>query len=283
MTYENIKLKQDNDDGNGSKVVSVINPFMKPFVEELALKYPQWIFQEERTDYKWDKGVKVGFCANSFKVIDKREELGEIFLDRNSNGNVYGVNNFRVSKQRERGYGTKTIHLKKAIKHVDKFFGKKNMTEKVEEAKQIAVQVIYQVNNGYNNTVNFKWNALGDTAKEFLVTKYWQEFSELVIKNQKHTTYLVDFPKAFEEAKASSEIYDAMRNNTNYLVYVDGLSYAIHREKEPMQIKASEELPAFIKRSVGMLKLIEDNQIISGVGLRVNANTFVVLEQQEGV
>ena len=50
MTYENIKLKQDNDDGAGNKVVSVIDPFMQPFVEELALKYPQWVFQEERTD-----------------------------------------------------------------------------------------------------------------------------------------------------------------------------------------------------------------------------------------
>ena len=285
MTYENIKLKQDNDDSAGNKVVSVINPFMKPFVEELALKYPQWTFQEERTNYKWDivdgRSVKVNFSAESFKVIDKREELGEIFLDRNSNGDVYGVNNFRVSAQRERGYGTKTIHLKKAIKHVDKFFGKKNLQEKVDEAKQVANQCIHHVNNGFSNTVSWKWNVIGDVAKQFLVSKYWEEFSQILLANQKLAEHANTFPKAFEEAQASNEVYDAMRSNTAYLVYVDGLSYAIHRDKEPTQIKASEELPAFIRQSVGMLKLVEDKQIIGGVGLRVSADTFIVLEQKK--
>jgi hypothetical protein len=285
MTYENIKLKQDNDDGAGNKVVSVIDPFMQPFVEELALKYPQWVFQEERTDYKWDivegKSQKIGFKAINFKVLDKREELGEIFKDRTSNGDVYCVNNFRVSAQRERGYGTKTIHLKKAIKHVDKFFGKKNMLEKVQEAKEQANSTVYQVNNDFSNKVSWKWNAIGNVAKEFLVTKYWEEFSQILLADQKLAEHVPDFPKVWAESHASNEIYDAMRNNANYLVYVDGLSYAIHREKEPMQIKASEELPAFIRRSIGMLKLLEDRQIISGVGLRVNANTFVILEQKE--
>jgi hypothetical protein len=38
---------------------------------------------------------------------------------------------------RERGNGMKTIHLNKALKHVDKFFGKKNVNEKFTEATQV--------------------------------------------------------------------------------------------------------------------------------------------------
>ena len=70
-----------------------------------------------------------------------------------------------------------------------------------------------------------------------------------------------------------------MRKGNAYLVYIDGLDYAIQKgDKNPITMKASEELPDFIRRGVGMLKLLEDEQIIIDVGLRVNATTFVILE-----
>jgi len=43
-----------------------------------------------------------------------------------------------------------------------------------------------------------------------------------------------------------------------------------------VKIFTSEQLPDSIRRGVGMLKLVEDSQIIEGVGLKVNANTFFI-------
>jgi hypothetical protein len=51
----------------------------------------------------------------------------------------------------------------------------------------------------------------------------------------------------------------------------------VQKGKDPLEIKQSDELPDFIRRAVGLLKLVEDNQVISGVGFRVNEITFLVL------
>lgn len=276
MTYENIKLKE-HDDGTGAKVTSAIEPFLVELVEKLALKHPQWVFQEDTSNYKWDmvnnKSVKTGFVATSFKVIDKREELGSIYVDQYAKGKRYAVDNFRVQEMRERGSGMKTIHLNKAIKHIDKFFGKKNITEKVEEANRVALQISYQVNNQLGHKLQATWRDLQPGAIAFLLDKHWEEFCAVA------KTDVENFPRKNAEANASDAIDKALRKGDAYLVYIDGLDYAIQKgDKNPISMKASEELPDFIRRSVGMLKLLEDQQILIDVGLRVNATTFVVLE-----
>ena len=157
MTYENIKFKE-HDRGDGFKVQSTMIPFFASFVEKLALKYPQWTFEESNHNYTWDnstgKSIKTNIVATCFKVLDKREELGSIYYERVYSGaqeHRYCVDNFRVQQMRERGSGMKTIHEKKALKHVDKYFGKKNLDEKLIEASNNAKQSAYHVGNDLNN------------------------------------------------------------------------------------------------------------------------------------
>jgi hypothetical protein len=284
MTYDNVKLKT-TDRGDGVKVESVINPFLLPLIEKLALKYPQWTFEEENTNYTWDningKSVKKDLQATCFKVLDKREELGQIYTDSySSHGNRYCVDNFRVQQMRERGSGMKTIHEKKAMKHVDKFFGKKNLDEKLGDAKNRAQQCVSRVANDLGSKFDWEWNRLVEASKRFIVHKHWEEFLDYAKENIPNNTVDMDkMPEKLERKIAGQHVHDAFSKDQHYLVYVDGQNYAIFRKNEPTQIKVSEELPEFIRRSVGMLKLVEDSQIISGVGCRVDATTYVVLQQ----
>jgi hypothetical protein len=284
MTYENIKLKE-HDRGDGVKVQSVITPFLQPLIEKLALKYPQWAFEEENTNYKWDivngKSVKTDISVTCFKVLDKREELGQVYIDSySSQGMRFCIDNFRVQKMRERGSGMKTIHENKALKHVDKFFGKKNLDEKLLEAKELAQRCVQTVANNLGSKFDWEWNRLDEVAKQFIMDKHWEEFTEFVATNiSKNTVDMDKMPEKFERKVASKQVKEVFAKDEHYLIYVDGQSYAIFRKNEPTQIKASEELPEFIRRSVGMLKLVEDNQIISGIGCRVNSTTYVVLPQ----
>ena len=159
------------------------------------------------------------------------------------------------------------------MKHIDKFFGKKNITEKVEEAQKIAQQVSYQTNNQLSSKMHSVWRDLQPKAIDFLITEHWEEFCAFA------KTEGDDFPRKTAEARAGNVIDQALRKGDAYLVYIDGLDYAIQKgDKNPITIKASEELPDFIRRSVGMLKLLEDNQIIIDIGLRVSPTIFVVLE-----
>jgi hypothetical protein len=284
MTYENIKLKE-TDRGDGVKVQSVIDPFLQPLIEKLALKYPQWSFEEENTSYGWEiengKSVKKDLTATCFKVIDKREELGQVYMDTYSrHGDRFCIDNFRVQQMRERGNGMKTIHENKALKHVDKYFGKKNLDEKLVEARDLAQRCVSNVANNLAGKFDWEWNRLDEVAKQFIVQNHWEEFASYVSTNLTGNKVELDtLPERFERKLAGKQVKEAFSKDEHYLIYVDGQNYAIFRKNEPTQIKVSEELPDVIRRSVGMLKLVEDGQIVSGVGCRVNATTYVVLPQ----
>ena len=286
MTYENIKVKE-HDRGDGVKVRSEIIPFFMPFLEKLALKYPQWTFEEDSMDYRWDnqtgKSLKTNIVARVFKVLDKREELGSVYYERVYNQEQeyrYCVDNFRVQQMRERGSGMKTIHEKKALKHVDKFFGKKNLDEKLVDAKQQAQYALNRVHNDLNSKFDWEWNRVDNFAKEFIMKQHFDEFvSFLHTNNASSKIDASTMPEKFERKLAVNEVKNKFGADEHYLVYVDNQNYAIFRKNEPTQLKASEELPEFIRMGVGMLKLVEDGQIISGIGCRVNSTTYIVLPQ----
>ena len=70
---------------------------------------------------------------------------------------------------------------------------------------------------------------------------------------------------------------DMLAKGNAFIVFIDGIHYSVQKGKDPLQIKESDELPDFMRRAIGLLKLVEDNQAVSGVGLRVNESTFLVL------
>lgn len=275
--YANVILKMN--DGRDGKVQSVVDPFLATLLEPLALKYPNWEFVEELTHYEYENGIKTKFTANSFKVMEKREELGSIYVDRyHRGGDRYAVDNFRIGEMRERGSGMKTIHLKKAIRHVEKFFGKKTTEERMKSAMEMANSRAYSVSNDLNRKASWAWNAINDHAKNLLVAKYWEELLASIDPNKRAEAE--KFPTMQAESEAGNVIHQAVRKGDCYIVNIEGMRYSVKRANDPMQIFTSEDLPSTIKRSVGLLKLLEDDQIIGGVGMRVNAETFIVLPQE---
>jgi hypothetical protein len=70
---------------------------------------------------------------------------------------------------------------------------------------------------------------------------------------------------------------NALQKGNAYIVFIDGVNYSVQKGKDPLEIKTSEELPDFMRRAVGLLKLVEDNQVIEGVGVRANETTFLVM------
>jgi hypothetical protein len=271
MTYANIELKEHDRWGNGH-VKSTIDPFMKEFIEQLALKYPQWTFVENAVT---SNGSTNTYEAHSFKVMDKREVLGTLSKDWTQSGNRYQVDNHRIASMRERGSGMKTIHMDKAIKHVNKLFGKKNVNEKFTEARQVISTALGHIHNQKRWDLNHKWEGVKDQAQRFIVDNYAQFASS--VTDTKVTHNVEKLPSSFAEFNSVDAMQNALQKGDAYLVFIDGLNYSVQKGKDPLEIKASEELPDFMRRAVGLLKLVEDNQVIAGVGVRANETTFLVM------
>jgi hypothetical protein len=274
MTYENIKLKKHDKFGEGEQE-SIIDPFLKSFVEKLALKYPQWTFEEvHNTANHNNKTVE----AYRFNVVDKREVLGTIDKEYTSNGGwQFCVDNHRINGVRERGRGMKTIHEDKALKHVGKFFGKKNVNEKFTEASTTIINAVGSIHNQKRWDLSHKWDALSTHTQKFVHDNYAQFVSSITDTKANNLHSLEKLPSAIAEFSSVDAMQEALRLGDAYIVFIDGVNYSIQKGKDPLEMKASEELPDFMRRAVGLLKLVEDNQVIDGVGIRASETTFLVM------
>jgi hypothetical protein len=209
--------------------------------------------------------------------VDKREVLGIIDKEYvNGGGYRYCVDNHRINGVRERGRGMKTIHEDKALKHVGKFFGKKNVNEKFTEATQVIGNALGHVHNQKRWDLSHKWDALENHAQKFIYDNYAM-FASTVAGDKKPSDNLEKLPSAIAEFSSVDAMQEALRLGDAYIVFIDGVNYSIQKGKDPLEIKASEELPDFMRRAVGLLKLVEDNQVIDGVGVRANETTFLVM------
>jgi len=273
MIYANVILK--NHEWADLTIQSTIEPFLEPLINDLALKYPQWVFEESHSQNNHtEKTVK----ATKFKVLDKREVLGTVGIDLYSNTKRYMVDNERIDITKYRGSGMKTIHKDKALKHIAKFFGKKTLHEKLQEAEGRADNSARSVRHDKSQSLSSIWNSFSMEAKDFILSK-WEEFEMQLPKPLKNNAE--KFPLALAEYTASDLVYTLMVKKESYLVFVDGMDYALSKEGEVPKIMASEDLPDYIRKAVGMLKLVEKNQIIGGIGLKVSDDTFIVLPKNE--
>ena len=274
MTYANVILK-NHDNWVDCTVKSTIEPFLEPLINDLALKYPQWTFEEAHSQ---NNQTEKTVYATKFKVIERRDTLGFVGIDLYSNSNTkrYVVDNERIDKLKYRGCGMKTIHKDKALKHVAKYFGKKSLQEKLGEAKNKSEQASHTVLNEKRHSLSTIWNGFSTEAKNFVLSK-WEEFETQLPKPLKSNAE--KFPLALAEYTASDLVFTLMNKKESYLVFVDGMDYALSKEGEEPKIMASENLPDYIRKAVGMLKLVEKHQIIGGIGLKVSNDTFIVLPQ----
>jgi hypothetical protein len=150
LEYDFIELTLPNIVGRWEKDATRreirVERYVKPFVEALAKKYPQWRFTA--TQY-WRQNPNEGEPyaeAHRFYVYDGRESLGVISTDYGrSQEKVYTITNERISDARKRGDTVKTKDLNKAVKTVGKMFGAKTIESMPAENKvRAAKKCVYR-------------------------------------------------------------------------------------------------------------------------------------------
>lgn len=281
MTYANIKLKQHvvrQSDGTEIKPEPMIHEFIKPFVEALALKYPQWEFVEDSHRTSWGSSDVKGYDVDGFKIMDKREELGRIAVDHYCRtGKRFFVDNFRIDAQKSRGSGFKTKHMDKAMKHVAKYFGTRNHTEILDAAEEKAHHVKRGLMHNLSSECRIYWTRLDDHAAHFMM-QHWENFAEYVksLGNAGLVESVAKYPEAYRHHAEAQKISALIDCGEAYLVNITNSDYIV-KHKGSVSILESDALPATVRRNLGMLKLVKDREIISNVGIRVSEDTFYVV------
>ena len=281
LQLENVEFPKDTDK-NGIEVVATMDTYLAPLVEKLALAHPEWQFKSHhcRKVYgKTDTGADFSMVIERVRVMDKYEELGLLGTDYTSKGKRFWVSNHRVEKMRERGSGMKTIHLDKAYKHVDKYFGRMNHGEMLEQATRTTQDVVYQANNQTYFPLRSSWGFIEDKARDFVVDNL-EAFKNYMQSNLANTRELEEaskLPDLMTEYRGMQAIQKSVDSKQHILVLLDGMNYIVKHAVNQVEVKTSEELPDHVRRGVGMLKLVEVRQAITNIGIRVDDNVFALL------
>lgn len=240
---------------------------LRSLTSTLALRKPQWRFV---------------VAGRKVYVYENNELLGSIWENQQRAGSPFAIAGHRVDKKVKRGTNLHTKDAKKAVKLVFQNFIPRNLNEKTKAA-------IENVKAGVSNLHSqryYAYNANKDVVYAKLgrhVRDNWAAIEQELLAAYSGIPEKEDRVKAYPE---SARLLKSMQDMTNdmshgkgvFVSIVDG-TYCIAKTDNPEEVvQTFSELPEKYKQQVGMLKLVEDDQAISGMGFRRDANTFFVME-----
>jgi hypothetical protein len=96
-------------------------------------------------------------------------------------------------------------------------------------------------------------------------------------------TVLDRLPNTYEDYKIAQEIDECVEHKKGVVVIIHGNDYAVQSfataNADPtIEMLSTETLPDWIKRGVGMLKLVEPHNMVGNVGYKISDGAFFVMK-----
>jgi hypothetical protein len=239
----------------------------KKLAWEVATKHPLWTIEV--------KGYR------DFRVVCGVEELGTIGMEwYGSNIKLY-VRNDRISENGTRKNAYHTDKVDKAYLRVKKTFGPMNLVERVKKALDVAEKVLD--NQAYNNSRKQREHA--HPIDKGLVEWAQANFTQYVLwLKETHQGDILEHIIKLEDVKADMmtilETTKAFQNQRTALVVLADGKYIV-KIRDNVQLYDDATFPVELRGKLGMLKLVEREQMVTGIGCRVNDEIFVLILEEE--
>lgn len=252
---------------------TTIHPFMFPLMRRLAQARPQWKFVTYRRSLSDTSSTKM-FNVSMFDVYEGSAKLGRIWKTYENRGDVVCIDNDRMSNSRQRGSSTNTQDLKKAFKLVTKNFHGPTVAEVVADALDKTRSVVGGLAVKHRREFDYKYQHLSNFLEEYTMNN-WEHIKQLAIDVGISPITLDGMAEAYEAKLATSEINNAVSNGSGATVMLRGDEYIVVIDGVT-SIFDTDHLPSHIKRSLGILKMVENHTYIEGHGARVDKDKFFV-------
>ena len=243
-------------------------PMMEKLLPLLSLKYPLWQFQGVLYNHN-------GFM--SFHVVDKGEVLGYITFDWVGGKQKYLVRNKRIDDARERGNGYRTDDPNKVVTKIKKVFGRKTVTERLQEAVEQAEKATYGVRSTAQNKAQHASARLDTELMQFVRRpEIYAQFIEYARRTESVSTILETHETTMLTMRTTADLRNKYSKDETTLVVRDDDEYIV-KTKAGVKIYMDYDLPTTLRGKIGMLKLVEANIAIDGVGMKLNDDLFVLM------
>lgn len=210
-----------------------------------------------------------------FKVFSGDEYVGTI--DYNVRKSKYEISSPKIEKSMDRKKYRETGKVDLALKLIDSF-STKSLADSLNEAKSRIQEGIRRVARNATTTYREAVESSHGVLLEFALN-HWQEVVDSVGNDATLLTRLEKLKEAIHERGVTQEMYASR----GVCVYIKGDVYAVEKLDEEAGIERhvvysnSESLPSGIRRAIGLLKLVEENSVLDGVGYKYEDNKFFVL------
>lgn len=285
MTFANIQLPP----------TLVLEPMLGELVNKLALDMPAFTFTTKGipTNELNYATVKTSICdrtvsapegfqyLNKLRVYKGPELLGELFLDRRygrrgGNEVVYGIKSWRIDNQRGSANTSTTTKATGAARLAKKHFVPQNMTEIMDKASSAMSGGFYHAVRDLLRPIHH--NQMGPHAT------IMQKFLYQIMNGETDPAGAAEVRQHFTSDKYHKAMSECMlaekMEKLKYTTVVQhNGAFLIRPNTGEMEFKSFDELPEYMQSAVGVLQLMEDNELVDDVGYRFNDTNFMVLEK----
>ena len=221
---------------------------------------------------------KARITVTKFVVCKDGEVVGAIDRDYryDQGGYVFSITSNTIRSERERVGAYRTKDAKKALAAIKKTFNPKSMTERMNDALGEAARAISRQAGRKRGDYANNMHKLMPLMKNFVLDVKADEFKQYAMGNGQ-LTLLSQLRATGLEMLTVEDIETKFKSGKDTsLVLLSNGKYVVKTGDE-VQLYDDNTLPVDMRGKLGMLKLVEPEQMIEGVGCRATAEVFVLL------
>jgi len=215
--------------------------------------------------------------VRKFKVFKDGEEVGVIDRDYryDAGGYIFSITSNTIRNERERVGAYRTKDAKKALAAIKKTFNPKSLDERMNDAYAEATRAISRQSSRKRGDYQSTLSNLAPLMKAFAFEVMANEFKQYAVRNnQAHQ--LAKLRETENEMLTVTDIESKFKGAGSSLVLFTNGKYLV-KTGDDIQVYDDNTLPVEMRGKLGMLKLVEPEQMIEGVGCRATTEVFVVL------
>lgn len=253
-----------------------LHPDMQPVLDRLLKERPTWRFKSTQNFYG-SASAKV----TNLDIYDGDEVLGRLWMEHHwrDGGVRYNFDNFRLSKTRQRSGVSYTSKPDVAAKRIIKAFHLKTPKERAAEAYGEVRKAVSQVTSDANWPYRRGKNVIEKELLEYAVRNW-----ETILPHLGPDAAKVDLPALYEADREAYDLSVAFESALGVMVRIEsnGAYMTSRPENGTYHVETLTEatLTEHLRGALGLLKLVQDGVHIDGVGLRVRANLYFIMDKK---
>lgn len=256
---ENPRLISENEISRGP--LHWPNGLSRSFAERLLSKFPKW------------QCVRTWNYSSQFRIVSGTEYLGTV---RCYDGKIE-IRNHRIDKERTRKGGMVTKDPDKAFKLVCKYFSTKSKKERIETALKETRTWVQSEQYSANSNFRMQFTNLAYAAKDYIMQDL-EPYRVAAKAGGFDITKSLQLEDLFERSGVSTAMQNLLDKNLGSIITREGDGYLLSDPQGNEVISIDDTLlPGPVREALGKLKLMEPRTMLSGVGVRIDANTFFVV------